>query len=99
MPAAAANLRSSIWSAAEQQPSWVARGVLLHLAVHRARPWPTGVGRTARLLMNTLVAAAGHRWLSIPAARRQEYDFTVAVALGTGDAGPFCRLLVSCADD
>ena len=35
------SLLSSIWSAAEGQPSWVARGILLHLALHRARPWPT----------------------------------------------------------
>ena len=76
----------------------MARGILLHLAVHRARPWPTGIGRAARLLMNTLVAAAGHSWLSIPGSRRQEYDFAVAVAVGTGDAGPFCRLLADCAE-
>jgi len=90
---------SSIWSAAEGQSSWVARGILLHLALHRARPWSTGTGRTARLLMNTLVAAAGHPWLSIPGTRRNEYRATVDAALLTGDAAPFCRLLAACAGD
>lgn len=92
-------LPSSVWTAAEQQPSWAARGILLHLALWRARPWPSGTGRTARLVMNTLIAAAGHRWLVIPGTRRQEYDFTITVACDTGDARPFCHLLAACADD
>lgn len=89
---------ASAWTAAEAQPSWVARGILLHLAVHRQRPARPGTGRTARLLMNTLVAAAGHDWVRIPGALRTAYDDAVARGLADGDARPFCTLLTLCAD-
>ena len=56
--------RSGPWC--EEQSSWLARGILLHLVVHRARPLPHAVGRLSRLLMNTLVSAAGHSWVSHP---------------------------------
>jgi len=85
-----------LWSLAATEPAWDVRAVLLHLAVCWIQPWPGANGRVARLALNTLRIAAGHRWLSIPAARVDEYAAAVAAALSEGDAGPFCTIVHSC---
>jgi hypothetical protein len=85
-----------LWECAEREPAWDVRAALLHLGVLWIRPWPGANGRAARLLLNTLRAAAGHRWLVIPPARAGVYTAAVEAARDAGDAEPFCRLVHAC---
>ena len=84
-----------MWDLAEREGNWNLRAVLLHLAVWRLEDPALGVGRLARLVMNTLRAAGGHAWLSIPVDRKDDYRRAVAAALTEGDARPWADLLAA----
>ena len=82
-----------MWELAAAEAAWDLRALLLHLAVLWIRPWPAANGRLARLLLNTLRSAAGHRWLTVPPAERRRYAEACAAACATGDAAPFAALV------
>jgi len=83
-----------MWELAAQEENWGVRAALLHLAVWRLEASAPGVGRLARLVMNTVRAAAGHTWLSLPPDLDDDYRRAVTSALTHGDAGPWAQLLV-----
>ena len=87
-----------MWELAAAEPAWDLRALLLHLAVLWARPWPGANGRLARLLLNTLRAAGGHPWLSIPPAQADAYLQACTAACVRGDAAPFARLVRACTE-
>ncbi|MFO7610082.1 MAG: hypothetical protein R6X35_12965 [Candidatus Krumholzibacteriia bacterium] len=91
-PAAVAPCVARMWDLAADEPAWDVRALLLHLAVLWIRPWPGANGRLARLLLNTLRCAAGHRWLLLAPARREAYREACGAAQA-GDARPFAGLV------
>jgi len=96
-PAAVRTCLGRMWDLAAAEPAWDVRALLLHLAVLWIRPWPGANARLARLLLNTLRSAAGHRWLLIPASRREGYLAACATACTEGDARPFAGLVATVA--
>ncbi len=96
-PAAVRTCVTRMWELAAAEPAWDVRALLLHLAVLWIRPWPGANARLARLLLNTLRSAAGHRWLVIPATRRGTYLAACAAACRDGDARPFAGLVAAVA--
>lgn len=95
-PAAVAPCVARMWALAAAEPAWDVRALLLHLAVLWIRPWPGANGRLARLLLNTLRCAGGHRWLVLAPDRRVAYREACAAARA-GDARPFAGLVAAAA--
>lgn len=93
-PAVVAPCVDRMWKLAAAEPAWDLRALLLHLAVVWIRPWPGANGRLARLLLNTLRSAAGHRWLVVPAAGHTTYAAACAAA-AAGDGRPFAGLVAA----
>lgn len=85
-----------MWELAAAEPAWDVRALLLHLAVLWVRPWPGANARLARLLLNTLRAAAGHSWLLIPPGHADDYLKACTAACVRGEAAPFARLVATC---
>ena len=86
---------AGMWDLTAREGNWNLRAALLHLAVWRLESPARGAGRLARLVMNTVRAAAGHSWLSIPMDRVDPYRHAVAAALDEGDARPWAHLLAA----
>lgn len=85
-----------MWQLAAGEPAWDLRALLLHLACLWIRPWPGANARLARLLLNTLRCAAGHRWLVLRPDPAGSYAAACAAA-AAGDAAPFARLVAAAA--
>ena len=82
-----------MWDLGGAEENWALRAALLHLAVWRCESPSRGTGRLARLVMNTVRAAAGHPWLTVSAERGPEYESAVSAALDDGDAGLWAALI------
>jgi len=70
-----------------------ARVVLGHFVLVFIHPFSDGNGRTARFLMNVMLAAAGHPWTVISVDDRQEYMAALEAASVREDIAPFARFL------
>jgi len=68
---------------------------MAHLEFVSIHPFDDGNGRTARLLMNTLLLRAGCVPLMIDPEDRPDYIDTIETYQTTGDAEPFLELLAS----
>lgn len=72
-----------------EEPVASVRAVLGHWMFGYIHPFPDGNGRTARLLMNAMLASGGHPWTVIRIEDREEYLRTLDAASIQGDIGPF----------
>lgn len=70
-----------------------ARVVLAHFIFVYIHPFFDGNGRTARFMMNVMLAAAGRPWMVIRLDHRDEYMAALERAAVDGDIGPFAELL------
>jgi fido (protein-threonine AMPylation protein) len=77
--------------AAEEAPA--VRAVLGHWLFGYIHPYPDGNGRTARFLMNVLLASGGYPWTVIRVDDRDRYMRTLESASVGGDIGPFATFL------
>ncbi len=78
----------------QQETSPVVRAVLGHWLMGYIHPFPDGNGRTARFLMNAMLASGGLPWLTIRFEDRAQYLETLEQASVGGDVLPFARLIV-----
>lgn len=70
-----------------------ARAVLGHWLYGYIHPYPDGNGRTARFLMNVLLASGGYPWTVIRVEDRARYMGALESASVGNDIGPFAELL------
>ena len=75
----------------EEEPS--VRAVLGHWLFGYIHPYPDGNGRTARFLMNVLLASGGYPWTVIRVDDRKNYMEGLEAASVGNDIKPFATLL------
>ncbi|MBU2606177.1 MAG: Fic family protein [Alphaproteobacteria bacterium] len=71
----------------------IARVVLGHFIFVYIHPFPDGNGRTARFLMNVMLASAGYPWLVIKVEQRDAYMAALEAASTNQDIKPFATFL------
>jgi Fic family protein len=76
-----------------EEPAASVRAVLGHWMFGYIHPFPDGNGRTARLLMNAMLASGGHPWTVVRVEDRDEYLRTLDEASIQGDIGPFADFI------
>lgn len=76
---------------AETDPA--VRIVLGHFIFVYIHPYMDGNGRTARFLMNVMMAAGGYPWTVIPIGDRDQYMAALETASVDGDIRPFAEFL------
>jgi len=77
----------------QAEPHAAVRAVLGHFLFVYVHPYMDGNGRLARLLMNAMLASAGHVWTIVPVQLRSEYMKALDSASSEGDIVPFARLV------
>jgi hypothetical protein len=77
------------------EPEPAVRVVLGHFFFVYIHPYMDGNGRTARFLMNLMLAAGGYPWLIIPVESRDNYFASLEVASTRQDIKPFTQFLAS----
>ena len=77
----------------EEDPS--TRAVLGHFVFVYIHPFLDGNGRTARFLMNLMLASGGYPWTVIPVGQRAEYMQALESASVDEDIVPFTHFLGS----
>lgn len=76
-----------------EEPNAFVRAVLGHWMTGYIHPFPDGNGRTARFLMNTMLASGGFNWLVIRVDERAQYLATLEDASVGGDIRPFASFI------
>jgi hypothetical protein len=69
------------------------RAALAKFVIAEVHPFRDGNGRTARLLMNHLLSAAGLTRIIIPTAFREDYMLSLKALSNNGHAEPYVRML------
>lgn len=77
----------------------IVRVVLGHFIFVFIHPFPDGNGRTARFMMNVMLAAAGRPWTVIKVDKRDEYMASLERASVHEDIQPFAKFLAKEMDD
>ncbi|MDQ8700619.1 Fic family protein [Hyphomicrobium sp. LHD-15] len=78
----------------QHETSPLVRAVLGHWLMGYIHPFPDGNGRTARFLMNAMLASGGVPWLIVRFENRAEYLESLEQASVGGDALPFARFII-----
>lgn len=77
----------------ENEPSASVRAIMGHWLFGYIHPFHDGNGRTARLLMNAMLASGGHPWTVILVEHRDAYLDALERASVEHDIGPFADFL------
>ena len=91
--AAVADLMSVFFELLELEEDLSTRVVLGHFAFVYIHPFPDGNGRTARFLMNLMLASGGFPWTVIPVDQRDKYMRALESASVGQDIIPFTEFL------
>ena len=75
----------------ESEPS--VKAVLGHWLIGFIHPFPDGNGRTARFLMNAMLASGGYPWTVVRVEDRTEYLAALDAASLDADIGPFADFM------
>lgn len=84
---------NALFDLLESEPSPFVRAVLGHWMVGYIHPYPDGNGRTARFLMNAMLASGGYPWLVIRVEDRMKYLSALEAASVEGNILPFARFI------
>ena len=79
----------------ESEENYAARIILGHFIFVYIHPYIDGNGRTARFLMNVMMAAAGFPWTVIRLEHRDTYMAALETASVGGDIKPFAKFVAS----
>jgi hypothetical protein len=72
-PHAIADAMDALFECISEEPDPLVKAILAPFLFTYIHPFPDGNGRTARFIMNALLAESGVPWTVIPVARRDEY--------------------------
>lgn len=72
-PHAIADAMDALFECVSEEPDARVKAILAPFLFTYIHPFPDGNGRTARFIMNALLAESGVPWTVIPVARRDEY--------------------------
>lgn len=92
-PEAVRDLMPAFFELLKEEKSPEVRVVLGHFMFVYIHPFMDGNGRTARFLMNLMLAAGGYPWLVIPVERRNDYMEALEAASVDQDITPFTKFL------
>jgi len=84
---------NTLFALIENEPDAFVRAMLGHWMVGYIHPYPDGNGRTARFLMNAMLASGGFNWLVIRVDDRAAYLAALEDASVGGDITPFARFI------
>lgn len=98
-PEAVRDAMPTFFELLKEEESAAARIVLGHFIFVYIHPYFDGNGRTARFLMNVMMAAAGRSWTVIKLDHRNEYMAALEAASVEGNIAPFAELLASIAHE
>jgi len=84
---------SALFEQIKEEPEASVRAVLGHWLFGYVHPYPDGNGRTARFLLNALLASGGYPWTIIRVEDRKEYLAGLNAASIHGDVKPFVDLM------
>ena len=79
----------------ESEENAIVRAVLGHFFFVYIHPYMDGNGRTARLIMNTMLVTSGHPWRIITVEERQSYMAALEKASIHGDITDFAQIICS----
>ena len=77
----------------EEETSSAVRAVLGHFLFVYIHPYMDGNGRTARFLMNTMLASGGYEWAVIPVEKRSNYMTSLEQASVYLNIKPFAHFI------
>lgn len=77
----------------KEEEDAAARVVLGHFIFVYIHPYFDGNGRTARFMMNVMLAGAGRPWAVVRLDHRDDYMAALERASVDGNIGPFAELL------
>jgi hypothetical protein len=83
----------ALFGSLETETEPIARAVLGHWLFGFIHPYNDGNGRTARFLMNVMMASGGYLWTIVRAERRTAYLETLDIASVKQDVTPFARFI------
>lgn len=92
-PEAVRDAMPAFFALLKEEEEAAARVVLGHFIFAYIHPYFDGNGRTARFLMNLMMAAAGHPWTVVRIDHRDAYMAALEVASVEGDIIPFAELI------
>ncbi|WP_244285182.1 Fic family protein [Acetobacter persici] len=84
---------SALLDLLEQEPEASVRATLGHWLLGYIHPFPDGNGRTARFLMNAMLASGGYPWTVIKVEDRDSYLSALDSASLRGDIAPFAEFV------
>ena len=76
-----------------QEDNPLVRALLGHFFFVYIHPYMDGNGRTARFIMNAMLATGEYSWTIIPVERRDEYMSALETASIEGDISAFARFI------
>ena len=91
-PAAVRDAMPAFFELLKEEDNAAVRVVLGHFIFVYIHPYFDGNGRTARFLMNVMMAAAGRPWTVVKLDHRDAYMAALEAASVEGDIAPFCDL-------
>jgi len=83
----------ALFDSLESETEPIARAVLGHWLFGFIHPYNDGNGRTARFLMNVMMASGGYLWTIVRTERRTAYLETLDIASVEQDVTPFAKFI------
>ncbi|MBC7461666.1 MAG: Fic family protein [Thermoleophilia bacterium] len=84
---------STLFELLAAEESAAVRSVLGHWMMGYIHPFPDGNGRTARFMMNSMLASGGYPWTVVETGARGDYLAALEAASVDGDIKPFASFL------
>lgn len=92
-PHAIADAMDALFECISEEPDARAKAIVAPFLFTYIHPFPDGNGRTARFIMNALLAECGAPWTVIPVARRDEYMNALEEASGHENIVPLTKFV------
>ncbi|NSY14939.1 Fic family protein [Agrobacterium vitis] len=92
-PHAIADAMDALFQSISEEPDARVKAIVAPFLFTYIHPFPDGNGRTARFIMNALLAECGAPWTVIPVARRDEYMNALEEASGHENIVPLTKFV------